>query len=203
VHANKLGRIAFRPNSAVAYTQDPGTWHDYLNQIRRWTLGYWQTVRRHGMRQVGRFWVVLAVQVIELITSSVVVLLMVPSILFTVYCQTLADRYGYLTIAGLEVVGSLAPHYVTFGFVIPDLALTVFAAIALRRPSLLLFAPLFPFMRLVDAYICLRAIPPSRWRTQSTGRWISPTRRKASPHSLIGQHRPPLTAVPRIEERAS
>ena len=28
VHAKKLGRIAFRPDVAVAYTQDPDTWDD-------------------------------------------------------------------------------------------------------------------------------------------------------------------------------
>jgi biofilm PGA synthesis N-glycosyltransferase PgaC len=188
VHAKKLGRIAFHPDTAVAFTQDPDTWHDYVGQIRRWTLGYWQTVRRHGMH-IGRFWTALALQIAELISSSIILLLMLPSMLLAVYSETLAHRFGNPKVIGLEVVGTLAPHYVVFGFLLPDLALTVFAAIALRRPGLLLLAPLFPFMRIVEAYVCLRAIPPSAWRTHSNGRWISPTRRKAGSHNI--SERPP------------
>ena len=192
VHAKKLGRIAFHPDTAVAFTQDPDTWHDYVGQIRRWTLGYWQTVRRHGMH-LGRFWTALGLQIAELISSSIILLLMLPSMALAVYSETLASRYGNPKVMGLEVVGTLAPHYVVFGFLLPDLALTVFAAIALRRPGLLLLAPLFPFMRMVEAYVCLRAIPPSAWRTHSNGRWISPTRRKAASHNISGRHRTPLT----------
>jgi cellulose synthase/poly-beta-1,6-N-acetylglucosamine synthase-like glycosyltransferase len=195
VHAKRLGRIAFHPGTAVAFTQDPDTWRDYLNQIRRWTLGYWQTVRRHGLH-IGRFWAALTLQIAELISSSVVLLLVLPSLMFAVYSETLAHRFGNPKLMGLEVIGTLAPRYVVFGFLLPDLTLTVFAAIALRRPGLMLLAPLFPLMRLIDAYVCLRAIPPSAWRANSSGRWISPTRRKASPHSMAGRHRPPLTAPP-------
>ena len=189
VHAKKLGRIAFRPNCAVAYTQDPDTWHDYRNQIRRWTLGYWQTVRRHGLRHVGTFWVSLTLQVFELISSSIILLSMLPLMAFEIYTETLARRYGGVIVAGHEVVGTLAPRFVVLGFLVPDLALTIFAAIALRRPSLLLLAPVFPFLRLVDAYVCLRSIPPSVWRTRSNGRWISPTRRKTTSPSISGRHR--------------
>lgn len=180
VHAKKLGRIAFHPGTAVAFTQDPDTWHDYINQVRRWTLGYWQTVRAHGLH-AGRFWVALALQVTELICSSVTVLAMLPLMAFAVYSDTLANTYGDPTVVGRwRVIGTLSPHYLLLGFLVPDLALTVFAAIALRRPRLLLLAPLFPLMRFVEAYICLRTIPMA-WRIHSTGRWISPARRATTP----------------------
>ncbi|MDT5010633.1 MAG: poly-beta,6-N-acetyl-D-glucosamine synthase [Mycobacterium sp.] len=201
VHAKKLGRIAFHPDTAVAFTQDPDTWHDYVGQIRRWTLGYWQTVRRHGLLHIGRFWVALSLQVAELISSSVILLTMLPLMLLATYSETLANRYGNPKVMGLEVIGTLAPYYVVFGFLLPDLALTVFAAFTLRRPGLLLVAPVFPFMRIVEAYVCLRAIPMSVSRTQSSGRWISPTRRKATSPSISGRHRisgrqrPSLTAT--------
>jgi cellulose synthase/poly-beta-1,6-N-acetylglucosamine synthase-like glycosyltransferase len=200
LHAKNLGRIAFHPNAAVAFTEDPDTWHDYMNQIRRWTLGYWQTVRRHGLH-IGRFWTALTLQIAELISSSIMLLTMLASMLFAVYSETLANRYGNPKVMGLEVIGTLAPRYVLFGFLLPDLALTVFAAIVLRRPGLLLLAPLFPFMRIVEAYVCLRAIPRSALRTRSNGRWISPTRRKTASHSISGRHRAPLTA--RSTERAA
>jgi poly-beta-1,6-N-acetyl-D-glucosamine synthase len=187
VHRKKIGRIAFEPNCAVAYTQDPDTWDDYTKQIKRWTLGYWQTVRRHGLH-LGKFWASIGVQVIELVSSSIVLLCLPPLAIFTAYSQTLANQFGDPTLFGEVVVGTMDLRYIVFGFFIPDLILTMFAAIALRRPSLLLLAPLFPVMRFVEAWICLRAIPPTAWRTESTGRWISPTRRKALPDNPVEQH---------------
>jgi biofilm PGA synthesis N-glycosyltransferase PgaC len=177
VHAKKLGRIAFRADCAVAYTQDPDTWHDYLNQIRRWTLGYWQTVRLHGMH-IGRFWTALALQIAELLSSSIVLLCMIPLVVFTAYSETLANVYGDPVVLGTVITGTMDLRYVLVGVLVPDLLLTVFAAVTLRRPGLLLLAPLFLFMRLVDAYVCLRSIPSAACRASSTGRWISPTRRE-------------------------
>jgi poly-beta-1,6-N-acetyl-D-glucosamine synthase len=187
VHAKKLGRIAFHPGAAVAFTQDPDIWRDYVRQIRRWTLGYWQTVRLHGLH-VGRFWGALALQIAELISSSIVLLLMLPLMLFAVYSETLADDYGNPEVMGRELVGTLGPQYVLLGFLLPDLLLTVFATIALRRPGLLLLAPLFPLFRFIEAYFCLRSIPTA-WRTHSSGRWVSPTRREAASPSTVGRHR--------------
>ena len=46
VHARRLGRIAFHPGRAIAYTQDPHTLRDYSKQVERWSLGFWQTLRR-------------------------------------------------------------------------------------------------------------------------------------------------------------
>ena len=50
IHAKKLGRIAFHPSAAVAYTQDPDNLQDYTRQVRRWILGFWQTVRGKSCR---------------------------------------------------------------------------------------------------------------------------------------------------------
>lgn len=177
VHTKKLGRIAFHPCAAVAYTQDPDTWKDYISQIRRWSLGYWQTVRIH-YRHLGKFWISVAMQITELIVSSIVLALMVPLVLFWAYTQTLAHTYGLPVIAGQEVTGTLAPYYVLIGFFMPDMVFTVFVAIGMRRPSMLLLAPFFPLMRFVDSYVYLRSIPTA-FRARSTGKWVSPTRRNA------------------------
>jgi biofilm PGA synthesis N-glycosyltransferase PgaC len=177
VHAKRLGRIAFRPDAAVAYTQDPDTLRDYLRQIRRWSLGYWQTIRLHGLR-ARRFWLVLLLQIFELLSSSVLLVTMLPVMLFTLYCETLGDGYGRLQLLRREVVGTLHPQYVLIGFILPDVLLTVFAAIALQRPGMVLLAPLFPALRLAEAYVCLRTLPTA-WRTRSSGKWVSPVRRSA------------------------
>ena len=175
VHANRLGRIAFHPNRAVAYTQDPADWRSYLSQIKRWTLGYWQTVRRHRLH-LGLFWAALGVQIFELVSSSLMLFLLPPSLLFGLYAQFLAPHFGDLSILGVTFTGGLPLKYALLGFILPDVTLTTFAAIALRRPSLLAMAPFFPLLRFVEAYVCVRSIPAA-WNTSSTGRWISPKRR--------------------------
>ena len=76
------------------------------------------------------------------------------------------------------MIGALDFRFVLLGYLVDILALTIFAAVSLRRPYLLLLAPVFPFMRFVDAYIFLRSIPPSSRRTHSNGSWMSPARRK-------------------------
>jgi len=178
VHIKELGRIAFEGKAAIAFTQDPDNWHDYTRQIHRWMLGYWQTLRSQSRHiRFSKFWVTVALQISELIFNSIGLLLVVPILLFSVYSSTLARTYGNPVVMGYEVIGTLdVTHYILVAFFLEDLLVTVGAAIALRRPGLLLLAPVFPFMRFIDAYIALRAIPTAL-RTRSNGAWVSPIRR--------------------------
>jgi len=146
VHANRLGRIVFRPGVAVAYTQDPDTLHDYTRQLRRWALGFWQTARRHRLG-AGKFRIALTLLVLELVSSSFLVVVMLPLTLFALYSMTLAESFGHPELMGYELVGTWGPWHALFGFLLPDVALTVFAAIALRRPAMIALAPIFPATR--------------------------------------------------------
>src|SRR4051812_32129583 len=74
VHKQRLGRIAYLPNAAVAYTQDPAVLSDYVRQVKRWALALWQGVRRQGLAHKGFFWVTLSVCVMELALQSLVLL---------------------------------------------------------------------------------------------------------------------------------
>jgi len=87
---------------------------------------------------------------------------------------------------------------VVVGLLIPDLALTCAAAAAERQPRLLLFAPFYPAMRLVDAAIGLSAIPVA-WLTRASGRWRSPARREiaATPPAAVPAG-VPAAAVPAV-----
>lgn len=178
VHAKRLGRIAFHPAAAIARTQDPATFHDYTRQVRRWSLGFWQTVRRHGLR-LGRFWVALAAYIVELVTSSVL-LLVTPLVVLAVAIATgLAaldwDPGGVPS----SISGALPLWALALGILLPDYALTVLAAIVTRRPSYLLMGPAFPLLRAVDAALCLRALVDATTRS-ADGRWRSPERRSAA-----------------------
>lgn len=175
VHAKRLGRIAFRPDAAVAHTQDPDNLRDYSTQMRRWSLGFWQTVRRHGLH-AGRFWTLLAISIGELVTSSVFMLLAAPVALLSVGAAIVAasglDRSG--TAAAIAAI--LPPIAIAAGVLLPDYLLTVLAAVLSRRPSYLIRGLVFPLLRMLDALLCLQAMRDAFVR-RTDGRWASPERR--------------------------
>ncbi|GAB3252673.1 glycosyltransferase family 2 protein [Arthrobacter pigmenti] len=175
VHAKQLGRIAFRPTAAVAYTQDPDTLDDYVRQIRRWNLGFWQTVRRHGMH-VGKFWAALALHILELVISAAIFVMLLPLLLISLVASLLVE----LSLGGpgaLWVSGLLPVEVLMLGILLPDAVLTIVAALALRRPQLLFFIPVFPFIRIIDAAVCLAALTQAWTAPASSGVWTSPVRR--------------------------
>jgi cellulose synthase/poly-beta-1,6-N-acetylglucosamine synthase-like glycosyltransferase len=174
VHAKGLGRIAFRPGAAIAYTQDPDTLRDYAKQIRRWNLGFWQTLRRHrlGFR---RFGFAVAMFVAELLTSSVMMLAILPAL-------AVAGVAGLLDLAGIggTVPGRILEVDPVLGIVggvlLPDYALTLLVAVVARRPVYVVFGFVFPLLRILDSFLCLAALVLA-FRSGSSGVWHSPTRR--------------------------
>lgn len=192
VHARKLGRIAFHPSAAVAYTEDPDNLADYIKQVRRWNLGFWQTIRRHRF-QFTKFWINLTVHIVELVVSGILLLLVLPllamSLLFDLF---IGAGHAPPTV---EFLGNAVPlEAVLLGVLLPDFLLTVFAAVALRRPAYLLFGVLFPLVRMLDAAICLSQIPKAWLAEASTGIWVSPKRREPSPVPA-GRASPALESV--------
>ncbi len=177
VYQKRLGKVAFTLG-AVAETQDPDTLRDYVKQTRRWAVGLWQTVRRHPPR-ANLFTAMLAVLLLELITSSAIFLMLPLLILALVVPDVAQATLGWPPFADVHAV--VAAHMklsaVLFGVALPDYALTVLVAVLDRRPRLLLLGFFFPLLRIVDAAIGLSAIPAG-WFVRSNGTWQSPARRE-------------------------
>lgn len=177
VHAKSLGRIAFRPSAAVALTQDPDNLRDYRSQMRRWSLGFWQTVRRHGLHR-GRFWLFLSIAIAELVLSSVAMVLVVPVILVGIAATLVADVDP--TGVSAAIAATVPPLAVVLGVLVPDYLLTVFAAVRSRRAGYLIRGFAFPALRILDAALCLQALGTAMV-PGADGRWKSPTRRSVAP----------------------
>lgn len=179
LHAKRLGRIDFRPNAAVARTQDPDTLEDYVKQMRRWTLGFWQTVRRHRARR-DRFWAALTLYIVELVVSSAMLLLMIGLLVAAGGLWAWAALTG--DTAPMDGLWRIAPPVaIVLGIYIPDLLLTIAAVAASRRLDFFAFAVAFPVLRAMDAAICLRSLGEAViGRRTASGRWTSPTRRAAA-----------------------
>ena len=189
VYQKKLGKVGFTLG-AVAVTQDPDNFRDYVRQTRRWALGLWQTVRRHKLRR-NFFSVMLAALLTELVASSLLFLL-VPVLLVVLALPAVVTGAAAWPVLGpvyLLVSAHMTLSTVFYGVILPDLAMTVIAAVVDRQPVMLLFSAFFPFLRMVDAAIGLAAIP-RMFRTKSTGRWKSPARQEAA------QPLPPLAPLP-------
>jgi poly-beta-1,6-N-acetyl-D-glucosamine synthase len=189
VYQKSLGKVGFTL-SAVAITQDPDNFHDYVKQTRRWALGFWQTVRRHRPR-ANLFSAMLGLLMLELVTSSVIFLVLP----FVLAILVMPEFFGGAPFwPGFGPVYAVTAAHMTlatilFGVLIPDLCMTAIVAVLERKPSMLLFAGFFPLLRVVDSAIGLYAILLT-FRSRSNGRWKSPAR-QVSPASLE-----PLVALP-------
>jgi poly-beta-1,6-N-acetyl-D-glucosamine synthase len=191
VYQKRLGKVGFTL-SAVAVTQDPDNLHDYVGQTKRWALGLWQTVRRHPPR-ANLFTAMLTLLLLELVTASMVFLLL-PALLLILVIPEL-DPAALAWPGFAEVHTVVAAHMnlraAVLAIVVTDYSMTCAAAVLERRPRLLLLGVFFPVLRVIDAAIALYAVPLA-WLATSSGRWKSPARRGAR-GKLAGPH---LAAAP-------
>ena len=169
VHHSNLGRVAYSP-SVKCSTEDPATLKDYSKQIKRWNLGLWQTVRKQKV-WAGKFWFALSLQLLELVTSSLFVMLL--PLAFISCALWGGDIYLFSAFQGrLQQV----PYWtVPALFFASDILLSVISAILLRRIDVLVLAPFFPIIRFYDAVWTLVTIPMA-FVSKSDGRWKSPSR---------------------------
>jgi len=165
VHHKKLGKIAHHPN-IVAYTQDPDNIQDYYKQIKRWHLGFWQTVRLHGFWP-GRFWLAMVPTLFEVIIGSVVFLLLPIFVIMSAFSPLLGLEISNLNGFLIAII---------LGTLFADYLLTIVVTIFQKRKEYLFFGLFFPFIRLIDGFAFLSAIPRAFF-IKSNGRWISPARR--------------------------
>jgi poly-beta-1,6-N-acetyl-D-glucosamine synthase len=178
VYQKRLGKVGFTLG-AVAVTQDPDNFRDYVRQTKRWGVGLWQTVRRHPPR-ANLFTGMLTLLLLELITSSVLFVLLPLILLILAVPDVASSVLGWPWFADVyhTVSAHVKPVTVLFGVVVPDYLLTCIVALIERRPRLLLLGVFFPLLRIVDAMIALYSVPVA-WLSRSSGRWKSPARRAA------------------------
>ena len=168
LHRKRLGKIAYSPN-VRCISQDPTSFKDYFRQLKRWNLGFWQTVRRNGIWP-SMFWASLSVFVAELMIFSVF-MLMLPFLLLYL-------SLNEITIAiDLSLTGGapLTLNDIFVGIILFDYGLTIIAAIIERKPLLLFYGIGFVAIRFIDAFLLLYSLVLS-FIVSSDGRWCSPAR---------------------------
>lgn len=172
VHAKRLGRIAFDPRAATAYTQDPDNLRSYVAQVRRWNLGFWQTLRRHTTLP-PRFRFLTALSTIE-ITLSALLIALAPLLMLASFL------IGFPEIVASDSLEHLVDRFPAFllaiAFLVADLTQTLVALCIARRFAFVRWALILPLLRWLDSALLLQAALISI-RQVGDGRWLSPTRR--------------------------
>lgn len=166
VHKKKLGKIAYSPR-IFGIHQDPYNFRDYIKQVRRWNVGFFQTVKRHGIWP-SLFWITTTSYYVELYLFALFVLCI--PLLFILYIAS-----SFQPISFPLVAHNLAFRDLFIGVFLIDYGITTVAAFLERQPVLLLYGLGFFVLRYIDAIIYVTS-PFIAFFSKSKGVWHSPKR---------------------------
>lgn len=166
VQKKHLGRIVYSPKISASH-QDPHNLDDYVRQLRRWNVGFWQTVKRHGIWP-SFFWLTTGAFLLEM-TLYTLFFLTLP---FIITLLALNSFYP-VTVPIIERRITLLDLFL--GIFVADYLITVIIAFIEKKPIMLLLGLGFVFLRFVDAIIYFISIPEA-FLKKSSGTWVSPKR---------------------------
>lgn len=176
-HKKKLGKISFN-HSLIGWDQYPDNLVDYWKQVRRWNIGFFQTVRKNGLWP-SMFWASLALFSAEVLLHSIFILFIPALIIYLLVTNTTSSG---------PIINSFSSLYLQLGpfknlslvdlainvFLI-DYLLTVYIGLTHRKPQFVFYGIFFFFMHFLTSLILLSSIIPGFFG-QSSGRWTSPKR---------------------------
>lgn len=180
LHRKKLGKIGYKP-SLIGWEWYPETLSDYWRQVRRWNIGFFQTVRRNGFWP-SFFWFSMAIFSIEVLLQSVFIVFLPFLVLYLLlYQNPAAPAFFTPFLQSYEAIGPyqrLSLELIVFSVLVTDYFVTVLFAFTHRKPQLLFYGLFFFYIHYVTSLILITAIIPGFFKS-SDGRWISPTRTAA------------------------
>jgi poly-beta-1,6-N-acetyl-D-glucosamine synthase len=166
LHRKKLGKIGYT-NKIIGVTQDPYNLKDYIKQVQRWNVGFFQTYKRNGVWP-SFFWFSTTSYIFELYSYALFIALMPILISILLIYHSLIVPIPFfaqnLTISDI-LVGVFLMDYLT----------TVVAAYFEREPLLLFYGLFFIFIRYLDSLIYIGSVFVAYF-WHSTGIWKSPKR---------------------------
>lgn len=176
VHRHQLGRITSHP-SAYIIDQEPSTLRDYIRQVHRWLLGFWQTFFLHGFWP-SFFWFATFAFTVEMLAASLFTVL-VPFIVAALLVTP--DSVGPWLQLTLPPFPTVTLTQLLVAVLVIDYGMTMLTAAIEGLPVLLLYGLGFFGLRYVDAIIFLWTLPQALFTTTPTGQWVSPARQGETP----------------------
>lgn len=174
-HKKKLGKIGYSP-SIIGWDQYPTNLPDYWKQVRRWNIGFFQTVKKNGIWP-SFFWLTLGIFSIEVLLNSFFI------IFLPLYLLSIVFVYYHLQPIGLEyvnfflnpIIGRISLFDIFLSVFVIDYILTIIIGLVNKKPQYLFYGIFFIFMHYITSLILVSAIVPGLFG-KSSGRWISPKR---------------------------
>ncbi len=168
VRHKNLGKVAFEPR-AFLYDQEPYSVGDFTKQIKRWYLGYFQTMRKHGL-WLSWFCFFTYLFTFEMLVSAILFML-TP---FLALELLLSHRDFLLVDFGIWGY-PVTLLTITLALFVIDYIVTIGVAIVEKKPLLLVYGILFYPLRFIESAVFLWMLPQA-FRAQGSGKWISPKR---------------------------
>ena len=178
-HKKRLGKIGYSP-ALIGWDQHPDNLVDYWKQVRRWNIGFFQTVKKNGVWP-SFFWLSLGLFMLE-VTLHSIFLLFVPLLvlywLFPLFPANLNlsiyDGFVnlYSQIGPFKNVSLVSILTTIFWY---DYGMTVVFGLMGRKPQFIFYGLFFFIMHFITSLILLSSIIPGFFG-RSEGRWISPKR---------------------------
>lgn len=179
LHKKKLGKIFYDP-ALIGWDQHPDNLRDYWKQVRRWNIGFFQTVVANGY-WTSFFWFTMAFFSIEVGINAIFILIF-PSLLLLLALAT--NPTTAATFEPVRATLSAVPFFkalefnwfeIFLAFFWFDYMMTIVFGIMGRKPQFLFYGLFFYFMHFITALILISSIIPGFF-SKSDGRWISPKR---------------------------
>jgi len=180
LYKQKLGKVG-HARRVWGWDQHPDNILDYWKQVRRWNIGFFQTLRKNGVWP-SLFCLSMIIFSIEVFLHSFFIIglpLYFFSLLLTSFPDLIPPLDPFLMwVKNLEFFGHDTISWLLFNVFIVDYLFTVFIAIAYKKPQLLFYGLFFFPMHIFTSLILLSSVIPGFFTT-SEGKWISPKRYKA------------------------
>src|SRR3972149_7175470 len=175
IHKKKLGKVYYHPE-IWAYGNEPSTINDYIAQVNRWNLGFWQTLFKH------KIWAsFFSLATVSFVIESLFIALflyMLPLTAFVLIIKYFPDMFSASLLSISESLNKfITPALLFTAVIFLDFIYTVIVAIIIRKPVLLFYGPGFIFFRFLDSLIILSSLFQAIF-TKSDGVWTSPKRKR-------------------------
>ncbi|OGH16005.1 MAG: hypothetical protein A3C30_00905 [Candidatus Levybacteria bacterium RIFCSPHIGHO2_02_FULL_40_18] len=175
VHKKNLGTISYEPNISATY-EDPNTLADYWNQVKRWNVGFYQTLRAQGIWP-SFFWLSLTVFTFEFFFYSIFILTIPIALILLVL-----SKLNFIFVSGNSITSFLFPSgalYALEVFVILlifDYIITIIVGLYDKKYRLILYGPFFILFQFLNSLILLSSIKKGLFG-HSSGRWVPAARK--------------------------
>lgn len=175
-HKKKLGRIGYSP-SMIGWDQYPDNLPDYWRQVRRWNIGFFQTVRRNGI-WLSFFWLALGLFSAEVLLNSIFILflpLFFLSLLLSLFANSPTTSLLGSIINFIPLYKKLSLGDIFLGVFLVDYFLTVTIGLINKKPQFIFYGLFFFIMHYITSLILVSSLVPGFFG-KSSGRWVSPKR---------------------------